>query len=158
MTTPADASSTPRPPAARRAATTVAAATGLTLPSLPAIPTGAAPRGSGGRPAPEPPLHSLLLPCKSGAVFLRHGRTPVLPMFTGREAAEAFLVRARMTRCWMIELPTADAVVDFLRSVPGRPGQPADFVVAVDPADLMRLATVTFTAAGLIAALEGGRS
>src|SRR5688572_12879426 len=95
-----------------------AAPTPPVLPPLPAEP----PADVWGRPADDPLAYAILLPGKSRAVFLRHGLSLVLPLFTGRSEAGAFLICARMTQCWILDLPTAEAVADFLRSPPGRPG------------------------------------
>ena len=112
----------------------------------------------GGRPAPAAPLaYALLQPSKSGAVFLQRGRSVVLPLFTGWDQAAAFLVAARMTRCWILELPTEDAVADFLRCPPGRAGVVATLLVAVDPADIVIQAADLFPARAVIDVLRGDR-
>ena len=109
------------------------------------------------RPAPaETCAFALLTPSKSGAVFLRHGLSLVLPLFTDWNAAGAFLVRAKMTRCWILELATTAAVEEFLRSPPGRPGS-AEFHVAVDPDDLMNLTGNLFSVRSVLAALADDR-
>jgi hypothetical protein len=131
-----------------------AAPTPPVLPPLPAEP----PAGAWGPPAPDNPLaFALLLPGKSRAVFLRHGLSLVLPLFTGRSEAGAFLIRARMTQCWLLELSTAEAVADFLRAPPGRPGGAGEMLVSVDPADLLDLGAGLVPARELIAAVAGGR-
>jgi hypothetical protein len=88
-------------------------------------------------------------------VFFQHGRSRVLPLFTGWDEAAAFLVCARLTRCWIIELPTTAALTDFLRTPPGRSGA-AEFLVSVDPVDLMNLAAALFPARDVITALGDG--
>jgi hypothetical protein len=95
----------------------------------------------------------LLLPDRSGALFLQHGRSRVLPLFTGRAEAVAFLVRARLSRYTIAELPTVEAVAEFLRSPPGLAGGAADYLVAVDPEDPIQVATGLFSPRQLIAAL-----
>jgi hypothetical protein len=127
-----------------------------TTPDLPPL-SGEHPAGAAGRPAADVSAYVLLQPGKSGAVFLRHGLSLVLPLFTARDAAGAFLVRARMTRCWILELSTAAAVTDFLRSPPGRPGGPGEVMVSIDPAYLRDLGAGLVPARELIAALSGGR-
>ena len=84
------------------------------------------------------PAFAILLPSQAKAMFLQHGRALVLPVFTSQNAAAAFLVQARMTRNWILELKTADAVADFLRAPPGFTGQTAMLQVAIDPTDPMR--------------------
>jgi hypothetical protein len=96
----------------------------------------------------------LLLPSKSGAVFLQRGRSVVLPVFTGWDQAAAFLVAARMTRCWIKELPSEEAVAEFLGNPPGRTGAATDLQVAVDPADSMSLSANLFPARKVIDALR----
>src|SRR5262245_46815016 len=117
------------------------------LPALQAVP----PAG-----AVTPLAYTLLEPGKSRAVFLRHGLALVLPLFTSWDQAAAFLVRARMTRCWILELTTAAAATDFLRSPPGRPAGPGEVTVSVDPTDLRDLGAVLVPARGLIEAVAGG--
>jgi hypothetical protein len=135
-----------------------------TQPALTAIPlplpAGARPGSSlpalGGDSPAEPQAYSLLLPSKSGALFLQHGRSLVLPLFSGWNEAATFLVQARLTRCWIIELPTAEVVADFLRNPPGRSLQ-SEFLVSVDPIDLMNLTAQMFSAREVIKALVRGR-
>ncbi len=155
MPAPDDSRVEPPPPSS--ATRTVSAASAPTKPELPPVP--AAPSTpAASRPAPaRPQAFSLLLPGKSGAVFLQHGRSRVLPLFTSWDEAAAFLVNARMTRCWIIEFSTTDELADFLRAPPGRPITPADYLVSVDPTDLMHLATALFPARELIGAIVGGR-
>ena len=78
----------------------------------------------------------------------------MLPLFTEWERAAAFLVAARMTRCWIKELPTEDAVAEFLRCPPGRSGIVATLLVSVDPAEPMGLAANLFPAGAVIDALR----
>jgi len=106
---------------------------------------------------PTPLAFTLLLPGKSGAVFLQRGRSVVLPLFTDWDRAAAFLVAARMTRCWILELPTEDAVAEFLGNPPGRSGVAASLLVAVDPADTMTPASDLFPARVVINALQTER-
>jgi hypothetical protein len=84
------------------------------------------------------PAYVILLPSQSKALFLQHGRALVLPLFTTQNAAADFLVRARMTRNWILELATPAAVADFLRAPPGFSGPSAGLQVAIDPTDPMR--------------------
>ena len=130
-----------------------AAPTPPVLPTLPDEP----PAGMVGRPDPSGPLaYTLLLPCKSGAVFFQHRRSLVLPLFTDWNIAGSFLVRTRMRDCWILELPTAGAVADFLRSPPGRFGGTGEFLVSVDPADVMGLGSGLVPARELIDTVTGG--
>ena len=84
------------------------------------------------------PAFAILMPSQSKAMFLQHGRSLVLPIFTSQQAAADFLVRARMTRNWMLELATPAAVADFLRAPPGFSGPNGSLQVAIDPTDPMR--------------------
>lgn len=155
MTAPPDTRATSQRPADPSAKTVClsAAPTPAVLPQLPAEP----PAGTFGRPVPDASLaYTLLLPSKSGAVFFRHGLTLVLPLFTGWDQAGEFLVRVRMTRCWIMELPTAAAVADFLQAPPGRPSGTGDVLVSVDPADLLDLGAGLVPARELIAVVAGG--
>jgi hypothetical protein len=93
--------------------------------------------GLSGRPIPTPAF-AILLPSRAKAMFLQHGRALVLPLFTSQGAAAEFLVRARMTRNWILELATPAEAADFLRAPPGLSGQSAGLQVAIDPADPMR--------------------
>jgi hypothetical protein len=152
---PANRAAPPRP--ADPSAKTVCLSVESTPPVLPPLLV-EPPAGTVGRPAPDDPLaYAILLPGKSRAVFLRHGLSLVLPLFTGWDEAGAFLVRARMTRCWILELPSAAAVADFLRSPPGRPGGAGELLVSVDPTDLLDLGAGLVTARELIDAVAGGR-
>ena len=139
--------SEPRPAApAGLAAPTVSMAgvpTPAVLPPLPPDPS---------RPASV--AFVLLLPGKSGAVFLQRGRAAVLPLFTGWDRAAAFQVAARMTRCWIQCCRRRGPVADFLRSPPGRPGSAAALHVAVDPAGPMVRADDMIPAAVVIDALR----
>jgi hypothetical protein len=127
-----------------------AAPTPAVLPRFPDVPPIA------DRPAPLG--YVLLLPSKSGAVFLQRGRAVVLPLFTTWDLAAAFLVAARMTRCWIKELTTEEAVADFLLNPPGRTGTATAHQVAVDPADPMTLSANLFSARAVITALQDYRS
>ena len=69
----------------------------------------------------------------------------------------AFLTSGRVPLCRAVGLPTAGAVADFLRSPPGRFGGSGEFLVAVDPADVMTLAPALFPARELVTALAGDR-
>jgi hypothetical protein len=126
-----------------------AAPTPAVLPRLPDVPPAAAPTTL--------LAFALLLPGKSGAVFVQRGRSVVLPLFTNWDRAAAFLIAARMTRCWILELPTQEAVADFLGCPPGRTVATATLQVAVDPADPMSLSAKLFSARAVIDALRDGR-
>lgn len=85
------------------------------------------------------PAFAILLPSRAKALFLQHGRSMVLPVFTSQDAAANFLVQARMTRNWIFELPTPADAADFLRAPPGYTGPGAGFLVAINPTDPLRL-------------------
>ena len=142
---PTSASTTPAPLSKSTTKTTCIAAA-LTQPSLPPLPD---------RPPAPTTVYTLVLPSTGWAVFLRHGRSRVLPLFTGPNEVRVFLAGARLPECRAVKLPTAGAVADFLRSPPGRFGGASDFLVAVDPTDLTNLTPVLLTAREAIAALAG---
>jgi hypothetical protein len=144
----------PRP--ADPTAKTVCLAAAPTPPDLSPLQT-ESPAGTGGRTATDTAAYVLLQPGKSGAVFLRHGLALVLPLFTAWDAAATFLVRARLTRCWILELTTSAAVIDFLRTPPGRPGGTGEVLVSVDPADLLSLGSELLPVRDVIAAVTGNR-
>jgi hypothetical protein len=105
-----------------------------------------------------PQAYALVLPSTGWAVYIQHGRSRVLPVFTGPDEVREFLAGARVPECRAVKLPTAGAVADFLRSPPGRLGGAGEFLVALDPIDLTSLAPVLYTARELVAALAGGPS
>src|SRR5262249_40760488 len=151
------ATSTRATTAIERTVSMAAARTEPTFAKTPTQPTDqnrAGARGAAAQSASITQAFSLLLPSKSGAVFFQHGRSLVLPLFTGWNEAAAFLIQSKMHRCWIIELPDEKMLIEFLRSPPGRTlSRDGDFLVSVDPIDLMNLTASLFTAREVISAL-----
>lgn len=144
---PMPAPAPPRPPSV--SAKTAPILSALTRPSLTPLP--------GGPPALTQ-AYALVLPSTGWAVFLQHGRSRVLPVFTGPAAVREFFVGNRVPLCRAFVLPTAEGVAEFLRSPPAPFGGRGEFLVAVDPLDLRDLTPDLFTARELVAALEGSGS
>jgi hypothetical protein len=145
---PAPITDTPAPPA-KLAAKTACIAAALTRPSLAPLPDG---------PPALATAYALVLPGSGWAVYLQHGRSRVLPLFTGPDEARDFLAGGRVPECRAVKLATARAVAEFLRSPPGRLGAAGGFLVALDPLDVTDLTPVLFTAREVLAALEGSGS
>jgi hypothetical protein len=134
-------------PPAKSAAKTARIAAALSRQSLPALPDG---------PPALTRAYALVLPTSGWAVFLSHGRSQILPVFTDPDRARAFLAAARVPPCRAAALATAEAVAEFLRSPPGRRGWAGEFLVAVDPVSLTDLTPVLYAPGELIAAIGGG--
>lgn len=110
-------------------------------PAAPAVtPPPSSHRGRPGLTGPTltAPAFAVLSPSRAKAVFLQHGRSLVLPVFTRQAAAADFLVRARMTRNWILELPTAADAIAFLQAPPGLSAPTAGLLISIDPIDPLR--------------------
>jgi hypothetical protein len=136
-------------PPAKLAAKTACFAAALTRPSPALLPDGL--------PALAQ-AYALVQPCSGWAVYLQHGRSRVLPLFTGPDEVRDFLAGARIPECRAVKLATGFAVAEFLWSPPGRLGGAGGFLVALAPHDVTDLTPVLFTAREILAALEGSGS